>query len=125
MATLTEKQENFALEYITNGFIASDAYRSAYDVGENTKETTIWVEAHKILNNSKVSQRVHELRTLKIQTKILTIEERKQLLTALALEGDIKSIDLLNRMENVYVDKVEHSGAIVNRKIVVNPTKVK
>jgi len=34
---LTEKQENFALEYVLNGGDASKAYRTCYDVGEDTQ----------------------------------------------------------------------------------------
>lgn len=57
---ITQKQELFAQKYVELGE-ASSAYREAYDVGEKTKPTTIWVEAHKVLSNPKVAKRVLEL----------------------------------------------------------------
>jgi len=99
---LTAKQENFAVAYIMNGRDASAAYREAYDVGENTKPTTIWVEGHKILKSSKVSLRVHELSMQTIGCKVMSIEERKELLTKQSVEGCTKSMDMLNRMDGAY-----------------------
>ena len=122
---LTDKQEGFAVTYTINGGDASDAYRENYDVGEDTKPTTIWVDAHKLLHTPNVSQRVHELRTLKINKKVLTIDERKQLLTEWALDGSDKALDLLNKMEGVYTDKLELTGSVITRKIITNPTKDK
>ncbi len=120
---LTDKQENFAITYTVNGGNASQAYRDCYDVGKDTKDTSIWVEAHKVLHNAKVSQRVDELRKQRFSTKILSIEERKKVLSELGLDGDTKAIDLLNKMEGVYIEKIEHSGTTVQRVINVNPTK--
>lgn len=124
---LTDKQENFAITYVTNGGDASDAYRKCYDVGEDTKETTIWVNAHKLLHTTKVSQRIDELRSQKFSGKILTLEQRKVILSELAEAGDTKAVDLLNKMDGVYIEKkeVEHKGQIVHRNIIVNPTKGK
>jgi phage terminase small subunit len=112
VAHLTEKQENFAIEYIMNGGNATAAYEECYDVGEGTSKASIWVNAHKVLHNDKVALRVHELRTMKISKKVLTVEERKQLLTEWILEGDRQSVEILNKMEGVYVEKqkVELTG---------------
>ena len=125
MAKLTDKQENFCVSYINNGGNATQAYKDHYNIGETATDNSIWVQAHELLHSSKVSVRVHELRTMKISKKILTIEERKQLLTEWAMDGDAKSIEILNKMEGVYIDKVEHSGSIIKRTINVNPTKDK
>lgn len=57
---MTPKQEAFALKYVECGN-ASEAYRTAYDVGENTKPETIWVKACEALKNGKVAARVVEL----------------------------------------------------------------
>lgn len=124
---LTEKQENFALEYVLNGGNATAAYRKCYDVGEDTLETTVWRNAHDAVRNSKVSARIDEIRAEHFSAKIMTIEERKVKLTELAYGGDKNAIDLLNKMDGVYVDKkqVEHSGSTVQRTIIVNPTKKK
>jgi len=125
MIRLTDKQENFALTYTVNGGNATKAYRECYDVGDSTKESTIWKEAHNVLKNPKVAQRLDELRAQRFSSKILSIEERKKLLSELGMDGDTKAIDLLNKMEGVYIEKIEHSGTTVQRVINVNPTKKK
>ena len=123
MVKLTDKQENFAIEYNLNGGNASAAYRKCYDVGENATDGSIWVNAHKVLHNTKVDVRIHELRKQRFSTKILSIDERKQILSELSLDGDTKALDLLNKMEGVYIDKVEHSGMTIQRIIKVNPSE--
>ena len=125
MAKLTDKQENFAIAYTLNGGNASKAYRENYDVKDGTLEGTIWTAACLLLQTAKVSQRIDELRKQRFSTKILTIDERKQILSELSLDGDTKALDLLNKMEGVYIDKVEHSGMTVQRIIKVNPSKCK
>jgi len=57
---LTPKQEKFAQVYVQTGN-ASEAYRTAYDVREGTKQEAIWVNACQTLSNAKVAQRVVEL----------------------------------------------------------------
>lgn len=57
---LTPKQEAFALKYVECGN-ASEAYRHAYDVGENTKPESIWTSASLLLSDPKVAQRVFKL----------------------------------------------------------------
>jgi len=88
---LTDKQENFAIEYTMNGGNATAAYKKHYDVGKDTLETTVWVNSHKLLNTTKVSQRLIELRQERFSGKVISIEERKVLLTELSMQGDIKA----------------------------------
>ena len=104
--TLTDKQEGFAVSFVMNGGDATAAYRENYSY-KNMKDNTLWMEAHKVKVNPKVADRIHTLRVQKISTKILTIEERKQLLSERALEGDNKALDILNKMEAVYIEKVQ------------------
>lgn len=104
--TLTDKQEGFAVTFVMNGGDASDAYRKNYNIGK-MPDTSIWVKAHEARHNVKVSSRIHELRLKTMTSNILTIEERKQLLSERALDGDNKALDLLNKMEAVYVEKIQ------------------
>ena len=121
---LTEKQENFALEYVLNGGNASEAYRKCYDVGEDTLETTVWNNAHKLLKDTKVSTRVDERREQKFSGKVMSIGERKVKLTEWINEGNSKALDMLNKMDGVYVEKQEITASHeVKRTIIVNPTK--
>ena len=114
---ITHKQEIFAIEYIMNGGNASDAYRAAYNVKKSTKPASIWREAHNVLHNIKVTSRINELREMTYGGHILSIQERKELLSRWAENGSIKAIDILNKMENVYVKKIDHSGKIHARFI--------
>ncbi|BCH12134.1 hypothetical protein GCM10007881_27110 [Mesorhizobium huakuii] len=47
MADLTPQQDAFCLAYIETGN-ASQAYRTAFDVGENTMPATLWSEASRL-----------------------------------------------------------------------------
>jgi len=104
---LTEKQENFALEYVLNGGDASKAYRKCYDVGEDTKPATTWRDAYKTVSKPHVSTRIDELREQRFQGKIMSIGERKKVLSEMSTDGNLKALDMLNKMDGVYVEKQE------------------
>lgn len=57
---LTPKQEAFALKYAECSN-ATKAYRSAYEVGKDTKDETVWSEASRLLSDPKVTARILEL----------------------------------------------------------------
>jgi len=57
---LTAKQESFA-QAIADGMNQADAYRTAYDA-ENMADTSVYVEASKLIDNPNVAQRVKELK---------------------------------------------------------------
>jgi phage terminase small subunit len=50
---LTEKQRAFAVAYVQTGN-AAEAYRTAYDVAENARDSWLYVEAHQLLDHPKV-----------------------------------------------------------------------
>ncbi|MDE0590428.1 terminase small subunit [Halocynthiibacter sp. C4] len=58
---LTEKQEAFALAYFETGN-AGEAYRRAYDVEENARDSWIYVEACQLLDNPKIALKLNALR---------------------------------------------------------------
>ncbi len=70
---LTGKQEAFCLKYVECGN-QSEAYRHAYDVGENTKPETVWRKAVEVMANGKVSARVFALQELAQERTLVTIE---------------------------------------------------
>ena len=70
---LTAKQEAFCLAYVEKGN-ASEAYRLAYDVGENTKPETVWRKASALAADGKVSARVAELKGQAATRLMVTIE---------------------------------------------------
>lgn len=60
-ADLTVKQEAFACAYFETGN-AAEAYRQAYDVAENARDSWIYVEASQLLDHPKIALRLDELR---------------------------------------------------------------
>lgn len=107
---LTDKQENFARCIALDGMNQSDAYRKCYEA-ENSQDSTIWENASRVANNDKVQARIKELKNQAVSGRIMTAIERKEKLTELILSDDpmviMKAIDLLNKMEGEYVQKIE------------------
>lgn len=124
MSKITIKQEKFCLEYLKDGN-ASRAYREAYNASK-MKEASINVNASKLLKYTKIALRLKELRKETTTKAILSIEERKEILSNIAKnvafdkEGNSNyndargAIDLLNKMDGVYVVKnqTEVSGVM-------------
>lgn len=113
---LTQKQENFCLEYIKCGN-ASEAYRKCYN-SEKMKPATITSKAYELMQNGEVTAMIDKLKARAESKAIITLEQRKELLSRFAWEEDpdkaMKAMDLLNKMEAVYVNKnqTELSGEV-------------
>lgn len=71
---LTEKQDNFCLEYIKNGGNAAEAYRATSNVKPTTKSASIWAEASKLLANPKVTLRIQQLKADAASGRGVTVE---------------------------------------------------
>lgn len=108
---LTAKQEQFA-KGIAEGMSQADAYRSAYSTNR-MKDSTIWENASRLMNDSKVLARVRELRDMAAKDTIMTAQQRKEWLTTVINDPEVdinarlKASDQLNKMEGEYVTKVE------------------
>jgi phage terminase small subunit len=74
---LTPKQEAFAQKYVELGN-ASEAYRFAYDVSEDTKPETIWKEAYLLLGNPKVAPMVEKLQQEHRERHSVTVDSLTQ-----------------------------------------------
>lgn len=72
MSKLTQRQENFCLAYIETGN-ASEAYRKAYNAVRSS-EKSVWENASKLLNNTKVISRLEKLRAKAADRAIITLE---------------------------------------------------
>lgn len=70
---LTDKQEAFCLAYLECNN-QSEAYRQAYDVGENTKAAGIHVDACKLMGSPNVALRVFELQQIAQERTLVTVE---------------------------------------------------
>lgn len=120
---LTAKQERYA-QNIAQGMNQSDAYRSAYDVDPNCKPETVWTNACQLASDTKVSQRIEELKkdlqeSLKYDREAhfreLVIDKAKYEETNPAVA--VKLLELKGKLCGLYVDKTEidakHTGSIV------------
>ena len=79
---LTQKQEKFCLAYIETGN-ASEAYRRSYNC-ENMKDSSINVNACKMLTHAKIAQRLKELNASAVSAAIMTRQEALERLTSFA-----------------------------------------
>jgi len=109
---LTPKQEIFVASLV-KGNSQRQAYIEAYPNAAKWKENAVDSQASKILKNPKVFQRYEELLKKAEDESILTAVERKRWLTSV-IKGEkittadkLKALDLLNKMDGQYIDKVE------------------
>ena len=136
---LTVKQEKF-IQNIVTGMTQRDAYKDAY----NTKcmsDNAIDREASLLMRNPKVAQRHKELVDMAAKSSIMTAQERLEFLTRVIngeekekayqicdgesfeyerqaeLNTKLKAIDLMNKMQGEYVQKIE---ADVNNEVTIN-----
>lgn len=107
---LTAKQEKFAKNIALEGMNYSDAYRNSYSC-KRMSETTINNEAYKLMQNHDITTRIKELAAEANKPSIMSATKRREKLTELANADDpnvaMKAIDLLNKMDGEYVQKVE------------------
>ena len=107
---LTAKQELFARNIALEDMNYSDAYRSAYNTSGMT-DKTVNEKASKLKDSDKIRTRIAELREASVTPKVISRTKREERLSELAVDEDpnvaMKAIDLLNKMQGVYVQKVE------------------
>ena len=133
MNDLTNKQKLFCQEYIKNGGNGMQAYYKSYKC---SNDNTAKVNASKLLTKTNLQDYIQHLQS-KIETKtILSIQERMQLLSEMALgnmkdvattfvEGEVvekeitpklkdrrDAIDILNKMDSTYTTKININGAV-------------
>lgn len=116
---LTPKQAAFVREYIKSGN-ATQAYRKAYDAG-GMKPEHINVEASKLLDHPKISQRVKEFQDKANERAGITLSEHLERLAHLSkvaegleqISASVKAEELRAKASGLYVERVEHSGGDV------------
>lgn len=108
---LTPKQEKF-VQNIIEGMNQADAYRSAYSC-KNMSDNSIYVNASKLVNDTKVALRLKGLREQLIKPSIMSAQERLEWLTQLIQSKEesttdkLRAADIMNKMQGEYVQKVE------------------
>jgi len=138
--SLTKQQEAFCLAYVNNGLNATQAYLKAYKSCK--KDTTAKVNGSRLLTNANVKAYIESLQNELRKNAVMDIKERQLLLsrmaygvekeevaTAIDENGEVKTIfvplkakdrrdaiDMLNKMDGAYVQKIEHSGNVDIKK---------
>lgn len=106
---LTAKQEKFAQAIALEDMSQADAYRSAYDTSK-MGDDTIYVKACNLAAQDKIAVRIAELRQQAMTPKVMDAQKRREKLTELTKHEDpnvvMKAIDLLNKMDGEYVQKI-------------------
>lgn len=110
---MRQLMENFCLEIVQSGN-GTEAYKKAgYKVKSDNAAA---VGAAKLLRKAKVQKRIAELRSEMDSHKIMDAVERRELLTQFARDEEtakpdrLKAMDLLNKMDGVYINKTQVSG---------------
>ena len=106
---LTAKQERFAQAIALEGMTQVDAYRAAYNASKMADETA-YVKASEMANRDNIKVRITELRQQAMTPLVMSAQRRREKLTELAGSEDpnvaMKAIDLLNKMDGEYVQKI-------------------
>lgn len=115
---LTAKQEKF-VRNLVQGMSQREAYKNSYDAS-NMADKTIDEEACRLFNDCKINARYRELQERLDKHTIMTAQERLEYLTeiiqGLQLDNNdtpadlnikLKAIDIMNKMQGEYVQKIE------------------
>lgn len=120
MAELENARHEKYVQGLANGLSQRNAYRAAFPNSERWKDTTVDVKACELANDDKVLVRLRELGQQATSKAILTATQRKEWLTGVILndtektQDKLKAVDILNRMDGEYIDKVVVDGQVNN-----------
>jgi len=111
---LTDKERAF-VHYLASGLQRAEAYTKAgYKA---TKKVNASAGACKLLERDIVLKEYKRLKDLQIKPFLMSIDERKKILVDIMSDETsnkrevMQALDLLNKMEAVYTNKTEITGA--------------
>lgn len=119
-ATLTPRQRRFVAALVSNPEVNNPlmAYKAAgYSV---TSDRVGRANAETLRKKPAVAAEIERLQQEAAQNVVMTIQKRYEALTDIANDRDIstadrlKAIDLLNRMDSVYINKSESINSNLN-----------
>ena len=102
------------------GLSQRKAYREAFESSRDWKDNTVDSRASELYRLQEVRDRVQELKAQAASEAVMTIIERKEWLTNLIVNSSdstknkLHAVDLLNKMDGAYIEKVEMSGKVNN-----------
>jgi hypothetical protein len=113
------KQEKF-VQGLANGLSQRKAYRAAYPTSVKWKDSTVDVKASQLAADDKVLIRLQELRDISTSAAVMSATQRKEWLSELINDSDertenkLRAVDILNKMDGEYIEKVQVSGKVNN-----------
>jgi len=113
------RHEKFA-QCFANGYSQRNAYRAAFPSSEKWKDETVDSKASVLAKHGKVLERLRELAKESTSEAVMNAQQRKEWLTATIksdyekTENKLKAVDILNKMEGSYIEKVEVNGQLNN-----------
>ena len=117
---MTAKQEKY-VQNLIQGMSQRQAYKDAYPNAAKWKDETVDSKASVLLNKGakgKVLARYKELLKKTEDNAIMNAKERRKWLTMQILNNDnslsdrLKAMDILNRMDGEYNEKIKITGEI-------------
>lgn len=112
MSMLSAKQEIF-VQALVQGKTQRQAYNEAYPKSLNWKVESVETKACRLFGNPKIQERYFELLKATETKTILNAIQRKEWLSSVIISDKentsdkLKAVDLLNKMDGQYIDKVE------------------
>ena len=109
---LNARQKSFCEYYVASGNATEAAIKAGY------KEKYAGVNADKLLKNTNIQKYIEELQEKAKGNRIMTAIERREFLTKMILKEEtkdtdrLKAVDILNKMDGEYTQKVEVNGNI-------------
>ena len=109
---LNARQKSFCEFYVASGNATEAAIKAGY------KEKYAGVNADKLLKNTNIQKYIEELQEKAKGNRIMTAIERREFLTSMIKDGAVKdtdrlkALDILNKMDGEYTQKVEVNGNI-------------
>ena len=109
---LNARQKSFCEYYVASGNATDAAIKAGYS------EKYAGVNADKLLKNTNIQKYIEELQEKAKGNRIMTAIERREFLTKMILKEEtkdtdrLKAVDILNKMDGAYTQKVEVNGNI-------------
>lgn len=113
MAILKNAKHEKFVQCLIQGMSQRKAYREAFPASVKWKDSTVDVKGSQLFSDDKIAIRYRELINESKNEAILNRIDRMKILTEIAKDGEekpdsrMKAIDLLNKMDGEYINKIE------------------
>ena len=109
---LNARQKSFCEFYVASGNATESAIKAGYSEKYTNKNVS------KIRQNTAVQEYIKELQEKAKTNRIMTAVERREILTEVIknrnekLQDRLKALDILNKMDGEYIEKMQLSGQV-------------